>query len=339
MRTLQIGKNDAGKRLDRFLLAALHDIPPALLYMYFRKKAVRRNGVHAKPEEKLAAGDVLQLYISDEFFAGDAAKDEKSRLLAKLSVPSLTLKTDEIVYEDENILLIDKPQGELVHEGDAEAKDSAHDMYLVDRLQGYLYKKGEYRPEEENRFAPALCNRLDRNTCGIVIAAKNAAALAVLNQKIRDRELTKKYLCVVYGVPEKKEATLRDVLYKDSAANRVYIFPSAADAKRAMRIRYDDDIKSVVTKYRVVKTMGDTSLVEVELITGRTHQIRAHLAYIGHPIVGDGKYGVNHRGETGKKYQMLCSHYLRFDFTTDAGPLGYLDHKEFFSHYSVNMLQ
>lgn len=151
-----------------------------------------------------------------------------------------------------------------------EKPKNAGETCLVDRLCGYLYKKGEYDPKAETTFAPALCNRLDRNTCGIVIAAKNAKALAILNQKIRDRELEKKYLCMVYGVPKEKNATLSDFLYKDKAENRVYIASTRAALKKAHRIKYDDDIKTVITKYRVLKAYEDRSLLEVELITGRT---------------------------------------------------------------------
>ncbi|MGN1121592.1 MAG: pseudouridine synthase [Eubacteriales bacterium] len=339
MQTLTVHKNDAGQRLDRFLTKATHALPQSLMYKYLRTKRIKLNGKKAQPNTVLAENDEITLYIPDEFFDAGGA----SRKSARLSSPALTLRPEEIVYEDENLLLIDKPQGELVHadlpdepSASPDARRNGAEACLVDRMCGYLYKKGEYDPARENAFAPALCNRLDRNTCGIVIAAKTAQALAVLNQKIRDRELEKKYLCMVYGVPAKKSATLKDFLYKDKRANRVYIFPTPEQAKKAFSLRYDDDIKTVITKYTVLKTSGDRSLLEVELITGRTHQIRAHLAYIGHPIVGDGKYGVNHKSRTGKQYQMLCSYYLKFCFRTDAGALAYLDGREFYSHYDLN---
>ncbi len=326
IRTIKAGKNDDGKRIDKFLLKTLYGMPQSLLYKMIRTKKIKLNGKRCEPGTLISEGDEIACYISDEFF-DDGAKDEKSDFLKN---KALDLKKSEIVYEDENIILIDKPQGELVHSG-----KEGGEPCLSDRLCGYLYKKGEYNPKEQNSFAPALCNRLDRNTCGIVIAAKNASSLAIMNQKIKDRELHKKYLCTVYGVPEKKAATLKDYLYKDKDNNKVYIFSSPGEAKNKLHIKYDDDIKTVITKYKVLKEFENKSLVEVELITGRTHQIRAHLAYIGHPIVGDGKYGVNHKTKTGKQYQMLCSYYLKFDFKTDAGVLGYLDGKEFKSGYNM----
>ncbi len=336
MRTIKAGKNDADKRIDKFLLKTLCNMPQSLLYKMLRTKKIKLNGKKVQPNTLLCENDIIELYISDEFFADGKKKDISEKLENKY----LDLKAEEIVYEDENIILIDKPQGELVHSDMPDEKPkNAGETCLVDRLCGYLYKKGEYIPSQQNSFSPSLCNRLDRNTCGIVIAAKNAKALAILNQKIKDRELEKKYLCMVYGVPENKSIVLKDFLYKDKKANRVFIYPSPEKAKRELNIRYDDDIKTVITKYKVIKSLGDKSLLEVTLITGRTHQIRAHLAYIGHPIVGDGKYGINHKSKSGKQYQMLCSYYLKFEFKTDAGILAYLDGKEFYSRYDMEKTQ
>ena len=189
---------------------------------------------------------------------------------------------------------------------------------LINRVKHYLYKKGGYDPSKEASFAPALCNRIDRNTGGIVIVAKNAEALRILNEAIREREIEKFYLCLVKGVPEPKEATLIHYHRKDAAENKAVIY----DHPRP-------DTKTMITKYKVLETNGRFSLVEVELKTGRTHQIRAHMAYIGHPLVGDGKYGSN--GAEKKKgfdCQALYSYKLRFAFREEHA-LSYLNGKTF----------
>lgn len=335
MRTLTVKKNDAGKRIDKFLSKALVNLPQSLLHKYFRKKCVKINGAKANPEDILEENDVITLYISDEFFPDTSPvqkSDDKPFML-----PSATLSKDEIVYQDDNIMIIDKPAGELVHSSLPDEKVKSGEMCLVDRFIGYLYKTGQYAPKNEQSFVPSLCNRLDRNTSGLVIAAKNAESLRIMNQKVKMREMIKLYHTVVYGKPPKNEDTLKDFLYKDRNQNRVFIFSSREAAKKAVGTKYDDDIKTVITKYRVLKSDGQKSLLEVELITGRTHQIRAHLSYIGCPIAGDGKYGVNHAKSSGIKYQMLCSHSLQFRFTSDSGILDYLNGKKFTSRHDFTL--
>lgn len=309
MRELLIGKNDAGQRLDKFLTKTLYGMPPALMYRLIRQKKIKVNRKRAENGQMLCEGDTLQLFIAEEFFEGGekgGAKEELLRVRPKL----------DIVYEDENILLLSKRPGVLVHD-DKEGQNNT----LLFHAKAYLYQRGEYDPDAEQSFAPALCNRIDRNTGGIVILAKNAEALRVMNEKIRDGETSKFYLCAVHGILRKKSDTLHAWLKKDSRTNMVRIYDGANKPK---------DAKSIGTKYKVIAEKDGNSLLEVELLTGRTHQIRAQFSHIGHPLLGDGKYGVNREDRTkGYKYQALYSYRLRFDFADQSGPLGYLCGKEF----------
>lgn len=304
MREFQIKKNDAGQRLDKFLTKAVKGLPISLMYKYIRTKKIKVNRARTEQKYVLKEGDTLQLFIKDEFF--DSPEKDNSAL-ASIS-PKLT-----IVYEDENIILCNKRPGVLVHEDD-EGKDNT----LIMHIKAYLYQKGEYDPESEQSFAPALCNRIDRNTGGIVIGAKNAEALRVMNEKIKNDEISKFYYCVVHGSMPKRSDTLTGFLLKDSDKNQVKIFDKQVRGS-----------KNIITKYKVVSEKNGNSLLEIELVTGRTHQIRAHMAYIGHPLLGDGKYGINKDDRArGYKYQALYAYRLRFDFDDDSGALGYLRGKE-----------
>lgn len=306
MRSYTINKNDSGQRADKFVMKAVPLLPQTLMYKYFRTKRIKLNRKKCEISTRLNEGDILELYISDEFFGETVEKPEYDFLCA----PS----TLDIVYEDENILLVNKKCGLVVHEDDGGTSDT-----LIRRIQHYLYDKGEYLPDRENSFAPALCNRLDRNTEGIVIAAKTAEALRILNEKIRAREIEKRYLCVCVGRPPKDEDTLTAYLFKDSKTNTVTVSDKKSPENR-----------TIITKYKVIRTDGRLSLLEIELLTGRTHQIRAHMAYIGCPLLGDGKYGSNRvNREYGIKTQALCSYKLKFAFKTDAGALDYLRGREF----------
>lgn len=306
MTEITVTKNDAGQRADRFLTKAYPNLTLPLICKLMRKKRIKLNGARTEPNVKLTEGDVFRFYLSDELLSkGEIEHENDFR-----TVPSEI----NIVYEDENILLADKPVGMVVHEDNDNTSDT-----LINRIKCYLWKKGEYIPEEEQSFVPALCNRIDRNTGGIVIAAKNAESLRVLNQKIRDRELLKLYLCVVQGRPEKTSDTMTAYLQKLSDENRVIVSDRKTPENRTIK-----------TKYRVLDSIGSQSLVEVDLLTGRTHQIRAHFSHTGHPLMGDGKYGSN---KVNKQYgyngQALYSYKLRFEFTTDAGCLEYLNGREF----------
>ena len=305
MRTFTVKKNDAGQRLDKFLSKAVKGLPMSLMYKYIRTKKIKVNRARTQQNYMLVEGDEIQLFIRDEFFESpEQDTGALSRIVPKLS----------IVYEDENIILLNKRPGVLVHE-DADAKDNT----LVMHLQAYLAQKGEYDPEDEQSFAPAMCNRIDRNTGGIVIAAKNAAALREMNEHIREDRIGKYYLCAAHGVPAQKKQTLHGYLRKNAADNTVEVrdkaFPGA---------------KEIITEYRVIGEKGGDALLEVHLITGRTHQIRAHLAHIGHPLIGDGKYGINKKDrEKGYKYQALYAYRLRFELDGKGEVLSYLDGKEF----------
>lgn len=303
MKQFIISSNDAGQRLDKFLSKSVKQLPKNLMYKYIRLKRIKVNHRRSDISYQLQEGDLLELYINDEFF-------DSSPEMQFLSAPPLL----NIVYEDENLLLVNKPSGLVVHEDDDGTQDT-----LIHRIQHYLYNKKEYLPDQELSFSPALCNRIDRNTCGIVIAAKNAETLRILNEKIKKRELKKKYLCIVTGIPNPQSATKKAYLVKDSVNNKVHLSSQPKPGS-----------KEILTKYHVQAVRGNYSLLEVELLTGRTHQIRAHLAYLGYPILGDGKYGINREDrKKGYKYQALCSYQLKFLFSTDAGILNYLNRKEF----------
>ena len=305
MKEIQIRKNDAGQRLDRFVGKAVPLLPESLLQKYIRLKRIKRNGKAAKRDVRLVEGDVLQLYINDEFFE----KPTEHNAWLKIATPRL-----DIVYEDENILLADKKPGVLCHSAGEWSWDT-----LISNIQAYLRQTGEWDPKAENAFTPALCNRIDRNTGGIVIAAKNAEALRILNDKIRDREIAKYYLCIALGRVEPPKGRIECFLRKDEKSNTVRVYHRPVPEGR-----------SAVTLYQTLRTRGELSLLEVELLTGRTHQIRASMADLGHPLLGDGKYGV---GSVNRKYgethQALYSYRLRFDFPTDAGILEYLRGREF----------
>ncbi|MGN0106646.1 MAG: RluA family pseudouridine synthase [Hominilimicola sp.] len=293
MKQITINENDANQRLDKFLTKYLVNMPQSMLYKSLRKNCVRVNGKHVKDGKyMLRTGDDLKLFFKDEFFA--ATND--------FHMGSTDI---DIVYEDENLILINKEIGIVVHSDDKGTQDT-----LLSRMQSYLYKKGEYNPENEHSFSPAFCNRLDRNTSGIIIGAKNAAALRIINEKIRSREIKKLYLCVVEGYTEKSG-------YLSSYLMRGEKKVSVTDTET-------ENSKLIKTKYTTLAYGNNCSLVEVELETGRTHQIRAQMAHISHPLSGDRKYGSKSGGK-----MKLASYKLCFDFKTDAGILNYMNGREF----------
>ncbi len=305
MKEFTVGRNDAGSRLDRFVSKTVPLLPDSLLQKALRKKDIKINGHPEKGDVRVKEGDLVRVYVPDEFF--EAPREDNA--WRKIAVPRLS-----VIYEDENILLADKKPGVLCHSAGEWSWDT-----LIANIQAYLRAKGEWDPAEENSFAPALCNRIDRNTGGIVIAAKNAEALRIMNEKVKDRELEKTYLAAVMGRPKPAAGRLEGYLFKDAKKNQVYVYDSPRPGAR-----------SAVTEYKTLAVRGDLTLVECHLITGRTHQIRAQFRHAGCPLLGDGKYGSERDNKRfGEKGQALCSWRLRFDFTTPAGALEYLNGREF----------
>ena len=305
MKEYTINKNDSGQRLDKYITKSFPLLPQSLMYKYIRSKRIKVNGKRSEISYRLCENDVVTLYINDEFL--EPVKPKYDFLNAGKSI--------KIVYEDANILLIDKPAGILSHPDEGNYTDTA-----ITRIKRYLYEKGEFDPENEMSFAPALVNRIDRNTCGIIIAAKNAESLRILNEKLKNREIHKFYLCVAIGKLKNNEGIIKGYLEKNEKQNKVYISEKS-----------NDKTKSIATKYNVLDYKGGLSLVEVELLTGRTHQIRASFSHLGNPLLGDGKYGTNAQNKQfgGYKKQFLYSYKLAFDFESDAGILNYLNGKSF----------
>lgn len=302
MKEFKISINDSGQRLDKFITKSIPNLPDSLMRKYIRIKRVKVNNAKAPANYRLLVGDIVQCYINDEFFEHT------------VKTFSSAYNKPNIVFEDDNILLVNKPAGLLSHNEDGDETNT-----LIYDIRSYLYQTGAYNPETENSFIPSLCNRIDRNTSGIVIAAKTASALRILNEKIRDREITKKYLCVAVAGNMDRSGKIENFLLKDTKENRVYVHKNPVRGAR-----------TAITIYDVIDTRGELNLVECELITGRTHQIRAHLSSVDAPLLGDSKYGLNTINRKYKeKYQLLCSYKLKFDFITDAGELNYLKNREF----------
>lgn len=304
MRKFIIQKNDSGQRLDKFVLKAAMGISPSLMYKYIRKKAIKVNGRRAEISYKLKENDVVEMYINDEFFS------EKSHEFFNIKYdPKL-----EIVYEDDNLLLVDKKPGVIVHEDASESRDT-----LINQVLLYLYKTGSYDPKIETSFAPSLCNRLDKNTGGIVIVAKNAQSQRLLYDIVKHRKVIKKYLALVHGTFDCKSDTLVAYLRKRASENIVEISDNETDGFR-----------KIITKYSVLKESGRLSLLDIELVTGRTHQIRAHMAHVGHPVVGDCKYGCA-RDNKGLpfRHQALYSYSLEFKIDDPENALYYLNDRIF----------
>lgn len=297
MKILTVGKNEAELRLDSFLAKLFSKAPKTLIYKWIRKKRVKINGKKQDISYRLKEGDELFLYINDEFF-----EETPKKTLPKTGCEDIK---KAVVFEDENLLIVNKPKGLSAHGGKGEANGG-----LVEEIRAYLFEKGEYDPKKELVFAPQLCHRIDKNTSGLVIAAKNAEALRIINEKIKKREIKKFYLLRVEGTLEKNEGEIRGYTKKDEKTNKV----------RFSFVPFDG-AKEAVTLYKVQKN----GYIEAELKTGRGHQIRASFAAIGHPLEGDVKYGAKKNGK--KDYQNLLAYKIVFDFKTESGKLSYLKGK------------
>lgn len=306
MQEITIDKNERDQRIDRFLKKLFPKASKGFIYKMLRKKRIKLNGTKADPSDIIREGDQIQMYLADETI--DKFKEDEKIIKASSNL--------DIIYEDSNIVLINKPKGLLSHGTD----NSSYGNTVVDQLVSYLYKKNEYIPRLEKTFTPSICNRLDRNTSGIIIGAKNYDALKKVNKAIKDNNIKKIYLCVIKGII-KEDTRLTGFLTKNEEKNKVYI----------SKIN-DKDSKRIITDVKVLKTNGEYSLLEIDLITGRTHQIRAHLSSIGCPIIGDVKYGDKKTNkffdETyGLKSQFLHAH--KIVFKNMENPMEYLNNMEF----------
>ena len=300
MREFMVASGDDGRRLEKWLLKAAPALSYAQACRFLRLKKVRVNGKVTKEGATLHAGDVVNAYLDDACFL---ARPRENKLLAGFR-PRI-----DVLYEDENILLIDKRPGLRVH-GDEEEKVDT----LITHLQAYLYQKGEY---DGTGFAPALCHRIDRFTGGIVIAAKNEAALKEMDARIRSRQVEKFYLCAVAGRMVPPQGELKNYLLKEG--KRMRVLNREAPGAQAAR-----------TRYRTLATDGDLSLLECQLLTGRTHQIRAQFAAAGHPLIGDTQYGDPKINQAhASHFQQLYSYRIVFRFTGTPGPLEYLNGQSF----------
>lgn len=298
MKSFTAGKNEAGVRLSRFVQNVTHNLPASLLYKSFRNKRVKVNGKKAAPEYRISEGDLIELYINDEFFPAQAA-----------AAPVKRLPPPTVVYEDENIAILYKPAHRLCH------SDRTGDLSLVEQFCSYLAQKGEYSPADETTFTPAICNRLDRGTEGLVIAAKNYAALRDMNTVIRTDLVRKEYLAITCGTPPK-------------GRHVAWLCHFEKNNKVEVRSAEAEGYKQIVTEFSPLRTAGPFCLCRVGLVTGRTHQIRAHLAFLGAPVLGDVKYGSKKMNErTGLRTQQLCAVKLTFADIPAESTLAYLSGK------------
>ena len=306
MQEICVTENEAGQRLDKLLAKYLKEAPKSFFYKMLRKKNITLNGKKASGSEKLKKGDLVRLYLSDDTIGKFAGKDPAVHSGSRVKL--------DILYEDRNVLFLDKPVGMLSQK----AKET--DVSAVEHLIRYLLDTGQMTGENLKTFRPSVCNRLDRNTSGILAAGRSLAGLQEMSRFFKERSVGKYYLCLAYGRIE-EERSIQGYLCKEEGKNHVRICQTERPGSVWIR-----------TEYRPLAVSGDATLLEVHLITGKTHQIRAHLAAYGHPIIGDYKYGIRkineiYQKQYGLKSQLLHAYMLRMPDTD--GPLGYLSGREF----------
>ncbi|NLK36789.1 MAG: RluA family pseudouridine synthase [Epulopiscium sp.] len=300
MKEIKITQNEANQRLDKFLLKYMNKASKGFVYKMLRKKRIKLNQARAEGSEMLKNGDSIQLYLAEETMT--SFMEEKAVLPAK--------RHFGIVYEDDAVLFVSKPAGLLTHPENAEEKNT-----LIDQILFYLYEKGQYLPSKESSFTPAVCNRLDRNTSGLIAAGKTLEAVQCINQALAERKLKKYYLTIISGKIT-EAGKIHNYLLKDNFENKIQVFSAK-----------EEESKEAVTIYRPLISTDAFTLLEIELITGKTHQIRAHMQSIGHPIIGDRKYGdkaINEffRKQYGLSHQFL--HSARMLWQKDGCALSYL---------------